>query len=169
MGLVIGVVCWMVLSGFGRAVDRASGAMEKLAPFIGKWKTVSLYPGRGLQVPGELEYRWVLGKNWVLVIFTGQHPEREYWAAIAMIKFDPIKKCYISHDFFNEGDPIQMTGFWITPTTIRFEIKDEKGSSGIDYTVKPDGAIYQENWILPKGKGRKITLKTDYTRLNVKP
>jgi len=169
VGILIGVACWLAFSGLGTAGDTTSDAMEKLAPFIGKWKTVSLYPERGLKVPGKLEYRWVLGKNWVLVIFEGQHPERKYWEAIAMIKFDVEKKCYISHDFFNEMDPILMTGFWITPRTLRFEMKDDGGSSGIDYTVKSDGTIYQENWILPMRKSKKITLKTIYTRLNVKP
>lgn len=166
MAALIGVACWLVFSQIGTAADVASEAMQKMTPFVGKWKTVSLYPERGLKVPGELEYRWVLGKNWVLVIFVGQHPERKYWEAIAMIKFDVEKKCYISHDFFNEMDPVQMIGFWVTPRTLRFEMKDTDGSSGIDYTLKSDGTIYQENWILPKGKKRKITLKTDYTRLN---
>ncbi len=162
--MVIGAACWMAFSGIGWAGDTAPEAMQKMAPFIGKWKTVSLYPERGLMVPGQLEYRWVLGKNWVLVIFEGQHPERKYWEAIAMIRYDPEKKCYISHDYFNERDPVLMTGFWINSRTIRFEIRDDNGSSGIDYTVNPDGSIYQENWILPKGKERKVTLKTDYTR-----
>jgi hypothetical protein len=162
------LVVWMEVSGMIPAAGTTSEAMQRMAPFIGKWKTVSWYPDRGLRVPGELEYRWVLGKNWVLVIFVGQHPEREYWEAIAMIRFDPVKNCYISHDFFNDGDPIKMTGSWITPRTLRFELEDEKGSYGIDYTVNSDGTIYQENWVIPKNKSKKITLQTTYTRSNVK-
>jgi hypothetical protein len=169
IAMVTGAACWLMFSGIGRAGVTAPEAMRKLAPFMGKWKTVSLYPQQGLKVPGQLEYRWVLGRNWVLVIFKGRHPERTYWEAIAMIRYDPEKKCYISHDYFNERDPLLMTGYWITPETLRFEMKGDHGSSGIDYTVKPDGSIYQENWIHPGGSRRKITLKTDYTRLNVKP
>lgn len=153
-----------MFSGFFVNGETPSEAMKKLTPLIGKWKTLSLYPDKGLKVPGDLEYRWVLGKNWVLCDFVGRHPEREYWAAIAMIKFDPSKKCYVSYDFFNADNPIVMTGRWISAATIRFELKNEQGSSGIDYTVKEDGTIYQENWVLPEGKEKKITLKTDYTK-----
>ena len=167
--ILLFLVGWMAVSGVTPDAGTTSDAMQRMTPFIGKWKTVSLYPDRGLRVPGELEYRWVLGKNWVLVIFVGQHPERVYWEAIAMIRFDPVKNCYISHDFFNDGDPIKMTGSWITPRTIRFELEDEKGLSGIDYTVKADGTIFQENWIIRKDKKKKVTLKTTYTRSNVQP
>ena len=162
------LVVWMAVSGMISAAGTTSEAIQRMEPFIGKWKTVSWYPDRELRVPGKLEYRWVLGKNWVLVIFIGQHPEREYWEAIAMIRFDPVKNCYISHDFFNDGDPIVMVGYWISKKTLRFEIKDDKGLSGIDYTVKEDGSIFQENWIVRKGKKKKVTLKTTYARINVK-
>ena len=140
-----------------------TGAMDKFKPFIGKWETQSLYPDTGLKVPGDLEYRWVLGKNWVLCDFVGRHPERKYWAAIAMIKFDVSKNRYISYDFFNADDPVIMTGYWLSAKTIRFEMKNDEGSSGIDYTVKEDGSIYQENWVR-KGTTKNITLKTDYSR-----
>lgn len=143
--------------------ETTSEAMKKFKPFIGKWETLSLYPDTGLKVPGDLEYRWVLGKNWVLCDFVGRHPEREYWAAIAMIKFDLSKKRYVSYDFFNVDDPIVMTGYWLSAQTIRFEVKNDEGSSGIDYTVKEDGSIYQENWVR-KGETKRITLKTDYSR-----
>lgn len=144
--------------------ETKADAMKKLTPLIGKWTTLSLYPQSGLKVPGDLEYRRVLGKDWVLCDFVGRHPERAYWAAIAMIKFDAAKNRYLSYEFFNADDPTTMTGRWISPTTIRFEAEDDNGSSGIDYTVKKDGSIYQENWVLPKGKAKRITLKTDYTR-----
>lgn len=154
----------LLVSGLSAKEETKADAMKKLTPLIGKWKTISLYPEKGLKVPGDLEYRWVLGKNWVLCDFVGQHPEREYWAAVAMIKFDAAKNRYLSYDFFNADDPIIMTGRWISQATIRFEVKGDNQDSGIDYTVKKDGSIYQENWVIPKGKTKRITLKTDYTR-----
>ena len=69
-------------------------AMQKLSPFIGQWQTLSWYPNRNLKVPGHLEYRWVLGKHWILVEFVGQHPEKEFWEAYALIKFDISKNCF---------------------------------------------------------------------------
>jgi hypothetical protein len=161
---IIILLFMLLFSGVFANGETKSAAMKKFTPFIGKWKTLSLYPDRGLQVPGDLEYRWVLGKDWVLCDFVGRHPERNYWAAIAMIKFDAAKNRYISYDFFNADDPTTMTGHWISSSTIRFEVTDDNGSSGIDYSVTEDGSIYQENWVLPKGKTKRITLKTDYTR-----
>ena len=162
--LSIIILSMLLFTGLFAKGDTKADAMKKLTPLIGKWKTISLYPEKGLKVPGDLEYRWVLGKDYMLCDFVGRHPEREYWAAIAMIKFDADKNRYLSYEFFNAADPTIMTGYWISPSTIRFEIKDENGSAGIDYTVKKDGSIYQENWALPKGKPKRITLKTDYTR-----
>lgn len=138
--------------------------MKKLKPFVGKWKTRSIYPEKGLEVSGDLEYRWILGKNWMLVEFVGKHPERAFWEAYAMIKFDKSRNCYISYDFFNANDPIIMAGIWISPKTLRFETENGKGKSGIDYTLKKDGTIFQENWFIPKNKKKKITLKTFYTK-----
>jgi hypothetical protein len=147
--------------------DMFTEQMKKLEPFVGKWKTRSVYPGKDAVIPGDLEYRWVLGKNWMMVEFVGQHPERAFWEAYAMIKFDTAKNSYISYDFFNAKDPTTMTGTWIGPQTLRFETRDEKGNSegGIDYTIKADGTIYQENWRIDKDNHRQITLKTDYTRV----
>ena len=148
--------------------DTFAEQMKKLEPFVGKWKTRSVYPGKDAVIPGDLEYRWVLGKNWMMVEFVGQHPERAFWEAYAMIKFDTATNRYISYDFFNADEPTTMTGAWISPQTLRFETRDETGSSegGIDYTIKADGTIYQENWRIDKDKGKQITLKTDYTRAN---
>jgi hypothetical protein len=141
--------------------------MNKLGPFVGKWKTHSIYPGKDGVIPGDLEYRWILGKNWMMVEFVGQHPERDYWEAYAMIKFDTVKNHYISYEFFNADNPTLMIGTWISPQTLRFETRDEKGNSegGIDYTIKENGTIYQENWRINKDNRREITLKTDYTRV----
>ena len=139
--------------------------LNKMEPFVGKWKTLSLYPDTGLNVPGVLEYRWVLGKNWLLVDFEGLHPKRDFWAAIAMIKFDEKKNRYVSYDYFDADDPTIMIGHWLDQQTIRFEVSDKKGSSGIDYTLKKNDTVYQENWVHPRGGKRRITLKTDYTRL----
>ncbi|UCH98138.1 MAG: DUF1579 family protein [Candidatus Aminicenantes bacterium] len=147
--------------------DTFTEQMKKLEPFVGKWKTRSFYPGKDAAIPGELEYRWVLGENWLLVEFVGQHPERDFWEAYVMIKFDVSKNLYVSYAFFTANGPTIMTGSWISTHTFRLETKDEKGNSisGIDYTVKTDGTIYQENWVIDKNKEKKITLKTYYNQV----
>ena len=137
--------------------------MRKLSPFVGKWKTRSVFPESGQVVHGKLEYKFVLGGNWVHIKFVGKHPDRPFWEAIAMIKFDRKKNGYVSYAFFNADEPGIMAGRWISKKTFRLESKNEKGAMGIDYTVKQDGSIYQENWIVPKGGKRKITLRTNYS------
>lgn len=147
------------------AGDEAKEQMKKMEPFLGKWITKSVYPDKNLTVPGKLEYRWILGKNYMMIEFVGNHPEREYWEAYAMIKYDKKKKKYVSFDFFDEGDPVVSVGYWMSKDTVRFEAEDQ--SWGIDYTLKKSKAgtvVYQENWVKPKDGKRKITLKTDYTR-----
>ena len=96
--------------------------------------------------------------------FVGKHPERSVWEAYAFIKYDPKKHCYLSYSFFDKNSPSTMTGSWINPRTVRFKIKTETGMSGIDYTVKKDGTIYQENWKLSDQGERHILLKTVYKR-----
>jgi hypothetical protein len=148
--------------------DTAKEQMKKMEPFLGKWKTKSTYPGTKLTIPGKLEYRWVLGKSYMMIEFVGQHPEREYWEAYAMIKYDPVKKKYISWDFFNANNPETSYGYWLSTDTVRFEGKTKKGTWGIDYTLKKGKTgvtVYQENWAKPKNGKRKITLKTDYIRV----
>ncbi len=166
---ILSIFILLLMASVSLSADATAPAaekqMKKLEPFVGKWKTRSVYPDKELEVHGHLEYRWVLGKTWLLNQFVGKHPEKDYWEAYAMIKYDAAKQCYVSHDFFNGNDPIIMTGTWITKNTIRFQYKDEKGKWGIDYTAKPDGSIYQENWVEGKKGTRKITLKTDYTRV----
>lgn len=142
-----------------------SDPMEKLTPFLGKWKTMSIYQKDGLKAPGVLEYRWVLGKKWMFIEFVGQHPKRENWGAYAFFRYDKKRKCYISYDIFDEREPLFTTGHWLSKDTIRFEDKESKNKWGIDYTIKPDGAIYQENWVINKDGKRVITLKTYYTKI----
>jgi len=144
----------------------AQEQMNKLEPLVGKWKTLSFFTGKAEGIPGELEYRRVLGKNWLLVEFVGKHPEREYWEAYVMIKFDATKNAYVAYSFFGVDGPVIQTGSWVSEKTFRLEIRDEKGnSSGIDYNVKDDGTIYQENWLLDKDNQRQIRLKTVYTKI----
>jgi hypothetical protein len=136
--------------------------MKKLEPFVGKWKTLSIYQESGIKAPGLLEYRWILGKKWMFIEFTGNHPNKKNWGAYGFFRYDEEKKCYISYDIFNENEPTYTTGYWLNDKTLRFE---EKGKWGIDYTIKPDGSIYQENWKRDKKSKRIITLKTDYLRI----
>ncbi len=138
--------------------------MKKLEPFIGTWNTLSVYPDSGLEIPGKLTNRWALGKNWMLLEFDGKHPKRPFWAAVVMYTYDAAKKRYIAHSFYSADGPIIFEGHWLSPTTISYSRTTEKSTSGIDYTIKPDGTIYQENWSTPTGQKRKITLKTTYTR-----
>lgn len=149
--------------------DLSAGAvwspeMNKLNPLAGKWKTESTYPESGLKVPGDLEYSYVLGGHWLMVRFIGHHPERSYWEAVAMIKYDHDSRSYVSFSFFNRGDPVRMTGDWISETTIRFSVKEPDRSWGIDYTAKEDGTIFQENWLIGPSGLKKITLQTRYVR-----
>jgi len=146
------------------SVNNTGKMIKKLKPLIGNWKTHSHYPDSGMEAYGELKIRWILGGQWMFVEFIGQHPERSVWEAYALIKYDSKKSCYLSYSFFNENNPITMTGSWISSTTVRFKIKTNEGISGIDYTVKEDGTIYQENWLAPAQGERQVLLKTLYRK-----
>jgi hypothetical protein len=159
--LISGLFFFICLAG---NTGKADEAMDRLSPFMGKWKTTSLFPGSGEKVEGDLEYSWVLGKKWIKVEFKGNHPERDYWEAYVMIKFDQEKNQYRSYDFFSANDPVIMSGRWISPVTIRFEFLDDRPGWGIDYTIKKDGTITQENWQITDNNQKKITLLTDYRR-----
>lgn len=138
--------------------------MKKLLPLAGKWQTTSVSQKTGFKAPGNLEYRYVLGGDWMFVEFIGKHPKRKIWQAYVMIKYDIEKKCYVSWDFFNKNDPVLMTGKWVKNNTLRFESEHDGVLSGIDYTIKKDKTIYQENWVINKEKNHKVTLKTHYKR-----
>ena len=156
----------MLITGFMSFLsalnNNAEDMLKKMTPFIGKWKTCSVFVDSGLEVKGNLEYRFVLGGHWIHVEFVGNHPSRPFWQAYVMIKYDEKKQSYVSHAFFSSGDPEMMNGHWISGKTLRFESKNE--AMGIDYTINDDGTIYQENWIKPKGGEKKLTLKTSYTK-----
>ena len=165
--LGLAVMAGILIAG---VTDLSSGAlwspeMNKLRPLVGKWKTVSTHPEKDLKVAGDLEYSYVLGGHWLMVRFVGDHPQRSFWEAVAMIRYDPDRKSYVSFSFFNMGDPVRMTGRWISDATIRFSTKDADRSWGIDYTIQKDGTIYQENWAIASGGPKRITLMTRYTRL----
>jgi hypothetical protein len=138
--------------------------IQKLTPLTGHWKTHSTYTESGVEAQGDLKIRWILGGQWLLIEFVGQHPKRTVWEAYALIKYDSKKHCYLSFSFFDENSPVTMTGSWITPHTVRFLTKTENGSSGIDYTIKKDGTIYQENWMCSDQGKPQILLKTVYRR-----
>ncbi len=61
--------------------DTSSDQMERLTPFLGKWKTLSVFQNSGLKAPGVLEYKWILGKKWMFIEFIGQHPKRNVLSA----------------------------------------------------------------------------------------
>jgi len=146
------------------AGEAANEEMEKLRPFVGVWKTDSVFPDNGLRVGGELEYRYVLGGHWLLVRFVGAHPDRSFWEAVAMIRYDGEKDAYVSFDFFAAADPVRMTGRWISDATVRFLTEESGRTWGIDYTIREDGTVYQENWVVPAGGAKKVTLETTYSR-----
>jgi len=147
--------------------SQMSEQMKKMEPFIGKWKTQSFYTGKQEEIPGEIEYRRVLGNNWLQIEFIGRHPQRDYWEAYVMITFEPKKNSYIAYSFFNADEPTIMNGMWISANTFRLGKPNEKGkmNNGIDYTIKKDGTIFQENWTLDKNGQRQIRLHTTYTRI----
>jgi len=139
--------------------------MKKLEPFVGKWKTLSVYQKTGLKAPGILEYRWILGKKWMFIEFIGKHPKKKYWGAYGFFRYDTKKKCYISYDIFDENEPTFTTGYWLNTKTLRFEDNKNEKVWGIDYTLTDKGNIYQENWVKNKENKRTVTLKTTYTRI----
>ncbi len=149
------------------SADTLTSEMQRLQPFVGKWKTRSVYPDSGLTAPGVLEYRWILGGKWLFIEFIGKHPKRKHWGAYSFIRHDKDRKCYLCYDIYDETAPILSTGYWIDKQTIRFEDRNAKIHWGIDYTIRRDGSIYQENWVMREGK-RSITLKTTYKRLPTK-
>ena len=165
--IFLSFVCLILAVSFGlSSVMDNKTMMKRLVPLAGKWHTTSISQKTGFKAPGELEYRFVLGEDWMFVEFIGKHPKRKVWQAYVMIKYDIGKKCYVSWDFFNKNDPVLMTGEWIKENTLRFKSEHEGILSGIDYFVKEDKTIYQENWVIDKEKNHTITLKTYYKRRN---
>lgn len=136
---------------------------KKLDFLVGNWKTVSTFPATGAQGTGDLSYRWVLGGAWLKVEYYGKRPDNRLWEAHGMIKYDPGKGHYISIVFFDSEGPYTFNGHWLDEKTIRFEIEMNGTKSGIDYTRKDDGTVYQENWRLSPEGERQVTLKTNYT------
>jgi hypothetical protein len=135
---------------------------SKLNFLAGEWKTVSEFTSSGMKVEGNLTYYWVIGGEWLHCRFIGNHPDRPYWEAVAMMRFDSESGRYVSVAFFNDQMPVTMYGIAVGENTIRFERTIDDGKTGIDYTDKGNGTVYQENWIEINGE-RTITLKTDYT------
>ncbi len=164
---LIVLVLFLIIFNFSICLkaDSTSDKMKRLTPFLGKWKTLSIYQNNGLKAPGVLEYKWILGKKWMFIEFIGKHPKRKVWGAYGFFRYDQKRKCYISYDIFDENEPAFTTGYWLKDKTLRFEDKNNKKPWGIDYTIKKDGSIYQENWLINKDKKRIITLKTYYTKI----
>lgn len=158
------LVVFTLLSIDSAAQDSETESMlDKLSFLVGEWKTTSTFPSTGQQVHGDLSYKFVLGKTWIKFEFIGDHPER-IWEAHGMIKYDVTSKKYRTTAFFSAEEPVYYYGEWISERTVRFELNLDGTVRGIDYNSKPDGTVYQENWVLTSDGKREITLKTDYSK-----
>jgi len=128
---------------------------------VGHWATTSLFPGSGVEAPGDLAYEWVLGGAWLRITFFGRHPERPIWEAHGLMRWNADADNYQSVVFFGAEEPTTMSGELIDGRTLRISYPDGKG--GIDYTPTDEGAVYQENWAIDPATGeRRIVLETDY-------
>lgn len=147
-------------AAFGQAT---SPPRERLDFLVGNWVTAS-ETMRSDTIPGDLEYRWVLGDQWLQVVFDGHPPDGSVWQAHAMVKYDADAGEYVSYAFFNGDDPLRYRGYALDDTTLRFEHMGDEGMFGIDYRDNVDGTVYQENWLMSPDGERRVTLRTWYTR-----
>ncbi len=135
---------------------------QRLNFLVGEWATIS-ETAQGTTIPGRLEYQWVLGGQWLKVVFVGRPEDGRVWEAYAMLKYDPERGEYSSCAFFGANDPVRYRGYPVDDSTMRFEHETDTGTSGIDYHDRGDGTVYQENWSLSPTGERTITLRTTYT------
>lgn len=138
-----------------------SPEQQRLDFLAGSWTTLS-ETVKGDTIPGTLEYQWVLGKQWLRVVFIGEPDDGRVWEAYAMVKYDSESGEYVSYAFFNANDPVRYRGYPVDDSTLRFEYEGAEGTVGIDYHNRGDGTVYQENWSLSPGGERTITLRTTY-------
>lgn len=138
---------------------------QKLAFLEGDWKTVSTFTASGEVAPGTLSYHWVLGGAWLQCTFHGDRADGRVWEAHAMLRWDGQKGHYVSWAFFGPGDPIMYSGTALEDGTLRFEFTNNGARTGIDYCPRMADSVYQENWTIGPDGERRITLKTDYTRV----
>ena len=162
LGVLLAVL--VAASGTTVAAQTADLSAEhrRLDFLAGRWSTMS-ETGQGISIPGTLEYEWVLGGQWLKVVFVGQPEDGRVWEAYAMVKYEPTSSEYVSYAFFNANDPIRYRGYPLDGTTLRFEHETADGTFGIDYTDRGDGTVYQENWAMSPGGERTVTLRTTYT------
>jgi hypothetical protein len=138
--------------------------MRKLDFIEGDWTVISTFPATGLEVPGELSYHFVLGGHWMLCRFVGDHPERDVFEAVEMIRWDSEGAQFIVEAFYGAEGPERYTGKLINGTTVRMETTANGRRSGLDY-IPTESGVYQENWIYNEKDEKIITLKTVYTRV----
>lgn len=139
---------------------------ERIDFLIGEWRTTSELPD-GREAPGELSYRWVQGGAWMQVEFHGDHPDGRLWDAHVMQRWVPGQGQYEAWAFGADGPPERYRGTSEGPGHYRLEGAPQGGSSfGIDYHLRDDGTVYQENWAMDGGE-RRITLRTRYRPAHV--
>jgi hypothetical protein len=141
-----------------------SATMQAKLNFLeGDWISVSTFPATGQEVTGDLSYHWTIGGNWLLCRFIGDHPTREYWEAVAMMRWDTEAGHYVSLAFFGPSDPGKSEGILIDGKIISMRNGEGNDMTGIDYHPTATG-VYQENWRFDEEGKRVITLKTVYTK-----
>ncbi|HUX08331.1 MAG TPA: DUF1579 family protein [Acidobacteriota bacterium] len=140
-------------------------ALKKIDYLVGEWRTLSTFVATGVEAPGYLVYRWILGGNWIHCEFHGQAPGRDYWEAYAMISFDLASGKYRSYAFFGGNAPASYTGVWNGVDTVTFTT-DEPDARGrlnrISYKRMPDDTVFQLNEMTDEGGEWVPTLKTNY-------
>jgi hypothetical protein len=140
--------------------------LKKIDYLVGEWRTLSTFVATGVEAPGYLVYRRILGGSWILCEFHGEAPGRDYWEAYALITFDPAVGKFRSYAFFGGGSPAVSTGAWNGTDTITFTT-DEPGAGGrlsrISYKRLPDGTVFQLNEATDDNGEWHPTLRTDYS------
>jgi hypothetical protein len=168
--IIIGIGCVALAACFASAqVSDASVQIEELKKIdylVGEWTTLSTFVSTGIEAPGYLTYRPILGGTWILCEFHGNAPGREYWEAYALITFDPEIGNFRSYAFFGGSAPATYTGVWNGIDTVTFTT-DKPGANGrlnrISYKRMPDGTVFQLNEATDEKGDWQPTLRTAYS------
>ena len=143
-------------------------ALKKIDYLVREWRTVSTFVSTGVEAPGYLVYRWILGGNWMHCEFHGEAPGRDYWEAYALITYDPETGNYRSYAFFAGSAPTSYTGIWNGVDTVTFTT-DKPDSQGrlnrISYKRLPDATVFQLNETTNEEGEWVPTLRTVYNRI----
>lgn len=158
--IALTIIFTLALAGSALAQDTTTVEMNKKLDFlIGKWKTASTV-GEATY-PGDLEYEYIMNKNWIKITFVGKNPARAYWEAHGLMNYDEKASKYVSWVVFNKGNPVPAYGHWADENTFRMEY----GNGGIDYKKTEGGGVLQINYNIDAEGKRTKTMTTTYERV----